>query len=358
MKLDDLTDLIVGLTASPLADFKSHSLGAQYERDLTADPDLTRKAHQKSRQSLFGKECSSDPAEMIVTRCMSNAKAARRKQRLELTEAGIHGCPDHAANAARLRRDMDGIEYARVAKHVYLKYDENTPDDLKAPPPGFFAATPEDLDEIGLRQSMLTPDNTNFRAAVYKKDPAVWGENESKKFVVVGRGSTTAREDWENNMAQNANKESSYYERAVAIGNAISDAGASDKVHLAGHSLAGGLMAAAQGGSGATATTFNSASLNPRTVARYSTLPSRQQAEPNKILAYQVEGEVLSATQETGLTSLFTRPALGKRIVVPPSSQAVSKADRHSMDEVIKGIEAQKSADESAIHNCLNSTQR
>ena len=353
MILDRLTDFMVGLIAHPLADFKSSSLLAQRERALAADPNLMDKEFQDGRESVVGKECSTMPAGTIVTRCTPNAKAARRAQRLDLVSRGAHGCPDHAASAARLRRDMDEVEHARLAKHVYLKYDKDTPDDLKAPPPGFFDATPEDLAEIGLRQSMLTPKDTNFRAAVYKKDPVVWGENEPEKFVVVGRGSTTSKEDWENNFAQNANRESSYYERAVRIGNAISDANASHKVHLAGHSLAGGLMTAAQGGSGATATTFNSASLNPRTVARYSKLPNRQHAEPDRILAYQVEGEVLSATQETGLASLFTRPAQGKRVVVPPSSQAVSRDDRHRMDEVIKAIEAQKSADEAAIKSCL-----
>ena len=353
MNLDRLTDFMVGLIAHPLADFKSSSLLAQRERALAADPNLMDKEFQDGRESVVGKECSTMPAGTIVTRCTPNAKAARRAQRLDLVSRGAHGCPDHAASAARLRRDMDEVERARLAKHVYLKYDDNAPADLKAPPPGFLDVSPNELNELGLKQSMLTPKNTSFRAAVYKKDPAVWGENPTPAYEVVFRGSTLAKEDWENNMAQNANKDSSYYKRAVAIGNAISSRGASAKVNLVGHSLGGGMTLAAQGGSGAAATTFNSASLNPRTVARYSTFPSRQQAQPDKILAYQVEGEILSATQETGLASVFTRPALGKRFVVPPSSQAVSKDDRHSMDEVIKAIEAQKLQDEAAIKSCL-----
>ena len=354
MNADDVSDFLVGLIAHPLANFKSASLRAQQERNLAADPGLLEAEFQKARESIGGKECSTAPAGTIITRCTPNAKAARRAERLDLVDRGVHGCPDHTETAARLRRDMDEVEYARLAKHVYLKYDKDTPEDLKAPPLGFLDVSPEELAEIGIDQSMLTPKDTNFRAAGYKKDPVVWGENESKKFVVAIRGSTTAKEDWQNNMAQNANWESSYYERAVGIGKAIRDANAIDKVHLSGHSLGGGLATATQGGSGATATTFNSASLNPRTVARYSGSPNRQQAEPDKILAYQVEGEILSATQETGLTSIFTRPALGQRIVVPPSSQAVSKDDRHSIDEVIKAVEAQKSADEAAIKNCLD----
>ena len=353
MNADDVTDFVVGLIAHPMADFKSSSLRAQHERNLAADPGLLEAEFQKARESIGGKECSTAPAGTIITRCTPNAKAARRAERLDLVARGVHGCSDHAETAARLRRDMDEVEHARLAKHVYLKYDENTPEDLKAPPPGFLDASPEDLVTLGLTQGDLTPDGTSFRAAVYKKDPAVWGENAKPEFEVAFRGSTTAKEDWENNMAQNANQESSYYQRAVIIGNAISRRGLSDNVNFVGHSLGGGMSLAAQGSSGATATTFNSASLNPRTVTRYLFLPSRQQSEPDKILAYQVKGEVLSTTQETGLTSLFTRPALGKRFVVPPSSEALPTDDRHGIDEVIKAIEAQKSADEAALKNCL-----
>ena len=351
--IDDLTDLAVGLFAYPIADFKSQGLQTRRELDLAADPELLRTERRQSRDSMAGKECNNEPVDMIITRCSPNQKAARRKERIEFTEAGIHGCPDHAETAARLRRDMDEVEHARLAKHVYLKYDKDTPEDLMAPPPGFLDVSPEELAELGLDESVLSPNNSNFRAAVYKKDPAVWGENALPKFDLVFRGSTTAKEDWENNMAQNSNLQSSYYEQAVGIGNLINKTKATDLVHVVGHSLGGGLAMAAQGGSGATATTFNSASLNPRTVARYSTLTDRQQADSHRILAYQVEGEVLSATQETGLTSLLTRPALGQRVIVPPSSQALSDGDRHGIDETIKAIEAQKSADEAAIKLCL-----
>ena len=353
MSLDRVTDFMVGLIAHPLADFKSSSLLAQRERDLVADPELLDKEFVNGLTSVAGKECSTAPAGTIVTRCTPDEKAARRAQRLDLVTRGVYACPDHTTNATRLRRDMDEVEHARLAKHVYLKYDENTPDELKAPPPGYLEVSPEELAELGLQQPLLTPDNTSFRAAVYKKDPMVWGADARPIYELAFRGSTLAKEDWVNNMAQNANRESSYYERAVGIGNLINKAGATAAVHLVGHSLGGGLSMAAQGGSGASATTFNSASLHPNTVARYSILPDRQKADTDKIVAYQVEGEILSLTQETGLASLFTRPAIGRRFVIPPSSQALSRNDRHGIDEAIKAIEAQKSADEEAIKNCL-----
>ena len=54
-----------------------------------------------------------------------------------------------------------------------------------------------------------------------------------------------------------------------------------------------------------------------------------------------------------GMLSNFSNPSVGQRNVVPPSSNALSSDDRHAMDEVIKAIEARKTADETAIKDCL-----
>ena len=346
-------NFIAGLTAKTLGERQGNGLRAKRAKDLATDPELPQKEYQAARESLLGKDFGSDPALNACTPCAANAKAARRAQRLDLVGRGVQGCPDHAANAARLRSDMDEVEHARLAKHVYVKYDKDAPDDLKVPPPGYLDASPEELGQLGLRQGMLTPEGTDFRAAVYKKDPLVWGEGAGPPYEVVFRGSTLVQEDWDNNFAQNADKESSYYEKAVGIGNAISEKDASENVQIVGHSLGGGLASAAQGGSGAVATTFNAAGLNPQTVARYSKLPDRQQADASKILAYQVEGEVLTSTQEKGMLSNFSNPSVGQRNIVPPSSTELSSDDRHAMDEVIKAIESRKTADETAIKDCL-----
>lgn len=346
-------NFVAGLTAKTLGERQGNSLRARRAKDLAADPELPQKEYQAARESLLGKEFGSDPALNACTPCVANAKAARRAQRLDLVGRGVQGCPEHAEKAARLRSDMDEVERARLAKHVYVKYDVNAPADLKAPPPGYLDASADELGQLGLDQTMLTPKNTDFRAAVYKKDPLVWGDGAKPAYEVVFRGSTLAQEDWDNNFAQNADKESSYYQKAVEIGNALNQAKAIDEVQIVGHSLGGGLASAAQGGSGATATTFNSAGLNPQTVARYSKMPDRQQADASKILAYQVEGEVLTSTQEKGMLSNFSNPSVGQRNIVPPSSPALSSDDRHAMDEVIKAIEARKTADETAIKDCL-----
>jgi len=348
-----LTDIIAGLTAKWLAGRQARSLGEARAKALAANPELPQQEYQQAREAMLGKEFATTPDGAPCAPCMTNAKAARRAERLNLVNQSINGCPEHADVAARLRGDMDQVENARVAKAVYLKYDPDAPAELKAPPPGFLDPSDDEIASLGLTPDDLAPKGSDFRAAVYKKDPVVWGDDPKPPYDVVFRGSTLAPEDWQNNFAQNANNESSYYKKATLIGNAIANADATDQVQLVGHSLGGGLASAAQGGSGATATTFNAAGLNPKTVARYSAITDRTAAEPDKILAYHVDGEVVTKTQESGLTQYFSHPAPGVREITPATSDALSAEDRHGMNEVIGSIEKQKTADEATLRNCL-----
>lgn len=165
-----MTDIIAGLTANWLAGRQAKSLSAARAKKIADDPDLPQKDYQQSREAMLGKDFSTAPAGQACIPCMCNAKAARRAERLNPVSQGVNGCPDHADAATRLRRDMDQVEHARVAKAVYLKYDPEAAADLKAPPPGFLDATDDDLASLKLKPEMLAPDNTEFRAAVYKKD--------------------------------------------------------------------------------------------------------------------------------------------------------------------------------------------
>jgi hypothetical protein len=267
---------------------------------------------------------------------------------------------------------MDEVENMRCAKHVYLANDPNAPEDLRSnPPPGFTSATPKQLKAMGLDEEMLNPDGSNFKAAVYVKDPAVWGANPKPEAVVAFRGSTPAEEDWQNNFAQDANKESKYYHNAVQIGNTLAMNNCS--AHIVGHSLGGGLASAAQGGSGLTASTYNAAGLHPETVARYSEDAQHMAAEPDKITAIRVKGEVLTKTQESligsGGLSLLANDAVGIKHDLPPShdeaylgnlkkDKKVNDKDSydtylHGMDEVIDSTEKQKKADEVTLKACI-----
>lgn len=329
-------------------------------------PAMVQHEYDRARRALLA-DFASTPATACQP-CIANAKAARRKARLELVNRALVACPGHGASARRLRADMDEVENMRCAQHVYLANDPNAPPELRQQmPPGFLKPTPDELSAMSLTEKMLNPPGSNFRAAVCKKDPTVWGDNPKPPFVVAFRGSTPKLEDWQNNFAQDANQESSYYERAVRIGNRLARHGVD--VHFVGHSMGGGLASAAQGGSGLTASTYNASGLHPETVARYSQDASHMAAEAAKIKALRVEGEVLTQTQESGALSLLANQAVGIKHPLQAATTATDLArlksqgkvagntdlstHLHGMDEVIAAMEQRKSADEAALKSCL-----
>jgi hypothetical protein len=354
-----LSDPIKGALAPHLAAKQSRKLQKAEAGKTDA---MRQQDYEAARKSMLG-EFSSQPLSAVQP-CAANAKAARRKERLDLVSRAIVSCPEHANEAARLRGDMDEVENMRCAKHVYLKDEPDMPE----APPGFKKPTPEQLADLGLTQDQLTPKGSQFKAAVYLKDPAVWGENPKPAAVVAFRGSTPEKEDWDNNFAQDANREAPYYRRAVQIGNKLAETGSD--VQIVGHSLGGGLASAAQGGSGLPCSTYNSAGLHPSTVQRYSADKLHTAADSDKIKAIRVEGEVLTRTQETGLLGLMANDAVGSKRDLAPSlspkefdaMKAAGKVDPndgysdylHGMDGVIASMEQQKTADEAALRGCLS----
>jgi hypothetical protein len=361
-------DYVKGMFAETLASKQAKKI---QEEEARKTPAMRQHEYAVARQSILGEFWS-----LPITgrqRCITDAKAARRQERLDLVNRAIAACPKHAAEAARLRADMDEVENMRCAKHVYLANDPNAPADLREnPPPGFKKATPEQLAAMGLDENMLRPDHSSFRAEVYVKDPAVWGPNPTPEAILSFRGSTADDKNWKNNFAQDCNKQADHYQKAVEIGNRLAARHA--PVHLVGHSLGGGLASAAQGGSGLTASTYNAAGLHPETVPRYSHDGVHRAAEPKKITAIRTEGEILTTTQENLVgsrgISLLANNAVGIKRDLPPSHNREHfnklKEDKkvdgdsdyptylHGMDEVIDSTEQQKKMDEALLKTCLS----
>jgi len=360
-----LRDYIKSKLADKLADSKAKEMQA----GAAAKTDAIRKQdYDAARQSMLGDFANTPIAG--CPQCMANAKAQRRADRLKLVNDSMLNCPEHAAEAQRLRADMDEVENMRCAKQVYIDNDPNAPADLKTGAPiGFTKATPDQLADMGLDQDTLTPSGTEFKAAVYMKDPAVWGDDMQPPAIVAFRGSTPATEDWVNNFHQDANMEAPYYRRAVDIGTKLEKSGADAR--LVGHSLGGGLASAAQGGSGLLASTYNAAGLNSDTVPQYSGDMTKA-ADAASITAIRVKGEVLTKTQESlfgskGL-SMMANSAVGtKRDIDPVHNEAYLAALKaegkaaagddystylHGMDEVIGSMEKEKSADEATLKAC------
>jgi hypothetical protein len=301
-------------------------------------------------------------------------KIALRKERAALVAKGNAATgPNAAAQKAaanRFERNIDAMEKAKLSDHIYKP--------SMPPPTGWsnVSTDPAALAKLGLKPSMLETKDSEFRAQVYTPDPAVFGPN--AKPVVVFKGTTpTSLEDWKNNLQQGGNFGSTYYDNAVKIGKAVDNRGAS--VEFAGHSLGGGMASAASRANGGDATTFNSAGLNPATVAKYGGTPT-----PSAIDAYRVDGEILTRLQEFK-PSQYESPewsdlwkpgqAIGKTVrntgrlaadaadaaiakLAPnavgtkhdlPSLKGGSAVTRHGMDQVIDGIESQKVADAATL---------
>lgn len=363
-----LADPIKAVLAPRLARMKSQEL----KRAAAGKTDAMRKhEYMVARESILG-DLSSMPVS-TTQECIRNTKAARRKERLDLVSSELVACPKHATEAVRLRKDMDEVENMRCAKHVYLANDPKAPAELRDnPPPGFLKPTPDELKKMGLNQKMLAPSDSNFRAAIYMKDPAVWGIDPKPSAVLSLRGSTPEEEDWQNNFNQDANQKSLYYQKAVLMGNALAAIKAS--IHIVGHSLGGGLASAVQGGSGLTASTYNAAGLHPATVARYSQDSEHVAAETEKITAIRLKGEVLTKTQEDflgskGLSLIANNAAGTKRDVTPAhdedsyrnlksigyiASDESYDTYLHGMDEVISATEKGKTSDEAALKECID----
>ncbi len=339
---------------------KAKELAAQAAKQT---PEQKQAAFNEAYKSMTG-DFDAQPINQPATACPATGKAARRAQRLDLIRRGQNSAATMPAGpgktavtnaASRLRRDMDQVEYARASEEVYLSNQDTSamPAGLsaiaKSAPEGMLPATGDDLDKLNLTPDDLAPPNSDFRAAVYKLDPSVWGPENDGKYVVAFRGSTTAEDDWTNNMRQGANQDSSYYRQAVKIGQEIQGSGEGDNVHLAGHSLGGGLASAASGAGGLLASTFNSAGLNSHTVARYTGNPDAV-ADPEKILAYRIKGEVLTKTQEQDWTTKFIAPhAVGTKVNLDPPAPGISSDDLHGITKVIGSMENQKKADETTL---------
>jgi hypothetical protein len=343
------------------------------QEEKRKNPIQQKYENELARQSILGESSSNQITGCQP--CLASAKTARRRQRLDLVSRAIVACPKRANEAARLRQDMDEVENMRCARHVYIANDENaTPELRDNPPPGFLKPTPEQLTKMGINQKMLSPENSNFRAAVYMKDPAVWGPEPKPAAVLAFRGSTPVEEDWYNNFAQNLNKDAPYYRRAVFIGDRLRESNAD--IQLVGHSLGGGLASAAQGASGLNASTYNASGLHPQTVPRYLTELNKpvRNAEADKINAIRVKGEILTKTQENfwgskGVSTL-SQTAVGtkrnldsatsesdfKKLMAEKKVGAKDKYDTylHGIDETIAATEKQKTADEAALQNCLD----
>ncbi len=249
--------------------------------------------------------------------------------------------PEHdkvEAAADRFERNNSAVEHARLCDDVYA------PKPNGFEPDGWHNISNDEaaLDKYGLSPKDLSIPHTNFRVQVYEPDPDVFG-TDMKPTVVFQGTDPTSWSDWANNADQGMGADSPYYKQAVNIGKNLARKGA-DAV-IAGHSLGGGMGSAASMASGLPADTYNAAGLAAGTLAKYGATPIASQ-----IQAFRVDGEVLTSVQESNVLKGKIPTAVGTPYTLPGTGNALS---RHSMTEVVDGIEKQKRQDDATLTRAI-----
>ncbi|MGO3128221.1 MAG: hypothetical protein ACTIJY_09125 [Luteimonas sp.] len=159
------------------------------------------------------------------------------------------------------------------------------------------------LDDVQILD-LLHPDKSGFRAEIYVPDPAVLGPGFKPTLVFKGsRGHVldngelrdTSLEDFVgNNLPQSIGLETAYYTQAMALAAVLKESGLD--FDITGHSLGGGMAAAASAVTGMRTVTFNAAGLHPDTAPNF--LKGKDGLSlfdtSETVTAWQVQGEILN----------------------------------------------------------------
>lgn len=192
-------------------------------------------------------------------------------------------------------------------KLAWFSYGEHLPyaavpwDPQSQPPlpPGWAAVGEDALSEAGLDADALDDHTTGFRAMVFRDGAG--------HHVIAYRG-TNDRLDWEANIDQGAGRDAAQFDEAMALA-VLLRARTGDDLVLTGHSLGGGLAAAAAMATGLTAVTFDASGVHRHTAAS----------------AARLRGPELTGLQESRATPDLPA-AQGTPIVLPVVDEDAQKA--------------------------------
>lgn len=148
-----------------------------------------------------------------------------------------------------------------------------------------------DLQKAGIDPALLDNPDTGFRAGIYSD-----GEG---NYVLAYAGSNEMQ-DWTGaNLRQGLGWQAEQYDEAVQLAQ-LADAAYGDNLVITGHSLGGGLAAAASLATGNTAVTFNASGVHDRTIENLGLDPAtaRADAEAGQIRRYNIDGDPLTTAQQ------------------------------------------------------------
>lgn len=224
--------------------------------------------------------------------------------------------PAPLADAQKLEETKRVIQYAELADAVYAQ---------GAPPP-WHRLDDAELQAAGLSSSTFEDPNSGFKAALFR--------NQSTGEFVLAFAGTEDAKDWRTNCNQGMGNLDAQYQQAIQLGVAVTDA--VGDTTMVGHSLGGGLAAAASIASRSQGVTFNAAGLHANTIhyamsandseesapfgppgsadimSRYSEWRAHEHTD-KRVVNYHVSGELLT----TGQSLLSIPEAQGKQEALP-----------------------------------------
>ncbi|MEM6455396.1 MAG: hypothetical protein AAF772_09910 [Acidobacteriota bacterium] len=165
-------------------------------------------------------------------------------------------------------------------------------------------------------------------------------QSDEGETVLVFEGSGEVR-DWLSNLQQGLGQNPEHYRQAIEIAQKVHEV-YGDDMAITGHSLGGGLAAAAGTIVGVETTTFNAAGVHPNTLEPFGL--ERSDAIGN-VEAFHVQGDLLNGLQDNDLQK-GVLGAISALVPFIPNDAALTEAvgDRFSLPAVNGGNPAQRHA--------------
>jgi hypothetical protein len=203
------------------------------------------------------------------------------------------------------------------------------------------------LRDAGFEPELLHSEKSGFDAAIYRDDGG---------RVVVAFCGTDEGKDWQHNIGQGLGIKDPQYEAALRVTREARRA-FGDEVVLTGHSLGGGLTAAAAMTTDTPAVTYNAAGVNNRTLERegIDAAAAKDYAKEGLIRGYHVKNEILTHFQEDSFPLKYALPdAAGHQIQLPdpdplptlerlvPGKMLLHRLDLHGIESVMESQHLQQ----------------
>lgn len=232
-----------------------------------------------------------------------------------------------------------------MAKMMADLYDESYGRERRPDIDGWRALDAAQLEQAGIDPASLKNEDSGFLAQIYGDD---------KGHYVVAYSGTDEGKDWLTNLRQGLGIQDAQYNQAIALAQEAHVAFGEGNVVLTGHSLGGGLAAAAALVSDTPAVTFNAAGVHGNTIGRFGLDRDAafKLADEGLIRRYTVDNEILTKLQEDkGPIKGLAPDAPGHRIQTPdpdpqnfwerinPIQGIKHGVQNHYIDSVIKSME-------------------